>query len=94
MHDALQDVVAPTAIERAMSIYEQFRDRDQTVLEQARRIVTKHIFAMIDGSECDPHKLTVSGLAHLMAVERDHEIKGACVATNITARHNGGRNGR
>jgi hypothetical protein len=91
MHDALQDVIAPTAIERAMSIYEQLRDRDQTILVQARKILTKRIYAMVDVGEFDPHKLTVSGLAHLMAAERNHEIKAACVAPNSSYRYNSGR---
>jgi hypothetical protein len=32
---------------------------------------------MVDQGEQDEQRLTVSGLAHLMAIERDHDIKSA-----------------
>ena len=73
-------VVAPAAIERALDVYEQLRPRDPSVILQARKILTQHIFGMVDQGEQDEQRLTVGGLAHLKAVERDHEIKSAQVA--------------
>ena len=43
----------------------------------ARKILTQHIFGMVDKGERDEQRLTVGGLARLKAVERDHEIKSA-----------------
>jgi hypothetical protein len=44
---------------------------------QARKILTQHIFGMVDRGERDEQRLTVGGLVHLKAVERDHAIKSA-----------------
>jgi hypothetical protein len=75
--DAVEAVVAPAAIERALTIYQQMHPRDQSVIVQARKILTQHIFAMVDRGERDEQRLTVGGLAHLKAIERDHAIKSA-----------------
>jgi len=75
--DSVEQVVAPAAIERALSIYKQLQQRDQSVILQARKILTQHIYGMVDRGECDEQRLTVGGLAHLKAVERDHPIKSA-----------------
>jgi hypothetical protein len=75
--DSVEQVAAPAAIERALSIYQQLQDRDQSVILQARKILTQHIYGMVDQGECDEQRLTVGGLAHLKAVERDHSIKSA-----------------
>jgi hypothetical protein len=75
--DSIEQVAAPAAIERALSIYQQLQDRDQSVVLQARKILTQHIYGMVDQGECDEQRLTVGGLAHLKAVERDHSIKSA-----------------
>jgi hypothetical protein len=72
----------PAAIERALSIYQQLQQPDQSVLLQARKILTQHIFGMVDQGECDEQHLTVGGLIHLKAVERDHAIKSALDAHN------------
>ena len=74
---SVEQVVAPTAIERALSVYQQLQERDQSVLLQARKILTQHIYGMIDQGENDEHRLTVGGLVRLKAVERDHPIKSA-----------------
>ncbi|HTA99816.1 MAG TPA: hypothetical protein VK804_05000 [Bradyrhizobium sp.] len=74
---SVEQVVAPTAIERALSVYQQLRERDQSVLLQARKILTQHIYGMIDQGENDEHRLIVGGLVHLKAIERDHPIKSA-----------------
>jgi hypothetical protein len=74
---SVEQVVAPTAIERALSVYQQLQERDQSVLLQARKILTQHIYGMIDQGENDEYRLMVGGLAHLKAIERDHPIKSA-----------------
>jgi hypothetical protein len=75
--DSIEQVAAPAAVERALSIYQQLQDRDQSVVLQARKILTQHIYGMVDQGEHDEQRLTVGGLAHLKAVERDHSIKSA-----------------
>jgi hypothetical protein len=77
MSDLIEEVVAPAAIERAFGIYQQLQQRDQSVLLQARKILTQHIYGMVDRGERNERRLAVGGLAHLKAVERDHAIKSA-----------------
>jgi hypothetical protein len=77
MSDPVEDVCARAAIERALGVYQQLQDPDRSVCLQARKILTQHIYAMVDKGECDEQRLTVGGLAHLKAVERDHRIKSA-----------------
>jgi hypothetical protein len=77
MNDHLEKIVAPAAIERALTIYRQFEERDQSVVVQARKILTQHIYGMVDQGESDEQRLIVGGLAHLKAIERDHSIKSA-----------------
>jgi len=77
MSDAVEEVVAPAAIERALVIYQQLQPRDQSVVLQARKILTQHIFGMVDQGEQDEQRLTIGGLIHLKTVERDHAIKSA-----------------
>jgi hypothetical protein len=55
----------------------QLQPRDQSVIVQARKILTQHIYGMVDRGERDEQRLTVGGLIHLRAVERDHAIKSA-----------------
>ena len=74
---ALESVIGPAVIERALTIYQQLHDRDQSVVLQARKILTQHIFGMIDQGECDEQRLLVGGLVRLKAIERDHDIKSA-----------------
>ena len=75
--EAVELVVAPAAIERALHVYEQLQPHDTSVILQARKILTQHIFGMVDQGELDEQKLEAGGLAHLKAVERDHGIKSA-----------------
>jgi hypothetical protein len=75
--DPVELVVAPAAIQRALHIYDQLRPQDPSVISQARKILTQHIYGMVDRGEHDEQRLTVGGLAHLKAVERDHAIKSA-----------------
>jgi hypothetical protein len=55
----------------------QLQPRDQSVIVQARKILPQHIYGMVDRGERDEQRLTVGGLAHLKAIERDHSIKSA-----------------
>jgi hypothetical protein len=80
--NSVEQIVAPAAIERALSIYQQLQERERSVVVQARRILTQHIYAMIDQGENDEHRLTVGGLVHLKSVERDHAIKSASDSQN------------
>jgi hypothetical protein len=80
----VETLVAPAAIERALSIYEQLQQRDQSVIVQARKILAQFIFGLVDQGdqgEQDEQRLTVGGLAHLKAIERDHAIKSAYEAS-------------
>jgi hypothetical protein len=77
MSDRVEEIVAPAAIERALAIYQQLQPRDPSVLLQARKILTQHIYGMVDRGEHNEQRLTVGGLVHLKAVERDHSIKSA-----------------
>ena len=47
MADNLETTVAPSAVERAMSIFENFKERDHVELVQARKALTEHIFGQI-----------------------------------------------
>jgi hypothetical protein len=73
----IEAIVAPAAIERALAIYQQIKPHDQSVIVQARKVLTQHIYGMVDRGERDEQRLTVGGLIHLKAVEREHGIKSA-----------------
>lgn len=77
MDDPVEEIVAPAAIERALGIYQQLQPRDQSVIAQARKILTQHIYGMVDKGESNEQRLTVGGLVQLKAVERDHDIRSA-----------------
>jgi hypothetical protein len=77
MTDAVEKTIAPAAIERALTVYQQLQPRDRSVIVQAKKILTQHIYGMVDRGERDEQRLTVGGLAHLKAIERDHAIKSA-----------------
>jgi hypothetical protein len=89
--DQIETVVAPAAIERALNIYQQLQRRDQSVIVQARKILTQHIYGMVDRGVRDEQRLTVGGLAHLKAMERDHGIRSAHGAQESSRRHEGCR---
>jgi hypothetical protein len=84
MSDPVEEVCAPAAIERALGIYQQLQHPDRSVSRQARKILTQHIYSMVDRGECDEQRLMVGGLRRLRAVERDHAIKSANPAQNST----------
>ena len=75
--EAVELVAAPAAIARALQLYEQLQPHDTSVILQARKILTQHIFGMVDQGEVDEQNLIVGGLAYLKAVERNHGIKSA-----------------
>ena len=75
--DAVEAVIAPAAIERALAVYQKIQPRDQSVIVRARKILTQHIYGMVDRGERDEQRLTVGGLVHLKAVDREHGIKSA-----------------
>jgi hypothetical protein len=70
--DQVEEIVAPAAIERALEVYQQLKPCEKSVLLQARKIVTQHIYGLVDKGERDEQRLTVGGLTRLKAVERDH----------------------
>ena len=70
MIDFLERALAPSAIERAMEIFEKFKDRDRGELVQARKALTDHIFGLIAAGETDEQRLVVSGLSHLKSLEK------------------------
>jgi hypothetical protein len=45
-------------------MYEQLQRKDRSVVLQARKILTQHIFGMVYQGELDQQRLTVGGLAH------------------------------
>src|ERR1700682_1242965 len=79
-------IVAPAALERALPVFEQLQPHDTSVILQARKILTQHIFGMVDQGELDEQKLIVGGLAHLKAVERDRGIKSAQASVQTAGR--------
>jgi hypothetical protein len=70
MADDLEATIAPAAIERAMSIFEGFKDRNHAALVQARKALTDHIFGQIAAGQIDGHRLVVSGLTYLKSLEK------------------------
>ena len=70
MPQCVEDTVALSAIERALAIYEQLKERDQTSRVQARRLVTKHVYGMVAAGETDELRLTVAVLTELKRRER------------------------
>jgi hypothetical protein len=70
MTDVLETTVAPSAIERAVTIFEKFKERDHAELVQARKALTDHIFGQVAAGQTDEERLVVAGLAHLKSIER------------------------
>ena len=69
MIDPIEEVLAPAVIERAMSIFESFRDRDRVDIVQARKAVTQHVFGLIGSGQTDDRELVVSALTYLKSLE-------------------------
>jgi hypothetical protein len=70
MTDVLETTVAPAAVERALTIFEQLKERDHAEVVQARKALTEHVFALIAAGQTDEQRLVVSGLTHLKSIER------------------------
>jgi hypothetical protein len=60
MADQLETIVAPSAIEKAMSIFEKFKERDHAALVRARKALTDHIFGQVAAGNTDEQRLAVS----------------------------------
>ena len=56
MPDVVEKTIAPAAIERALSVYQQLQPRDQSVIVQARKILTQHIYGMVDRGKQDKQR--------------------------------------
>ena len=70
MTDPIEEIVAPAAIERAMSVFEQFKDRDHCELSQARKALREYVFGQVAKGETEEKRLVVSGLTHLKRLEK------------------------
>ncbi len=69
MIDPIEDVLAPTVIERALSIFGSFKDRGQIELVQARKALTPHVFDLISSGQTNEKQLLVSALIFLKSLE-------------------------
>ena len=49
----VEAIIAPAAIERALTIYRHLQPRDQSVIVQARKILTQRSYGMVDLGEED-----------------------------------------
>jgi hypothetical protein len=70
MTDPMEEIIAPAAIERAMSVFEQFKDRNHCELSQARKALRDFVFGQVAKGETDEKRLIVSGLTHLKQLEK------------------------
>ena len=66
----LEDAVAMAAIDRALTVYERLRDRDQAKLVQARKVVIEKAYAMVSAGESDVERIAVKLLTTLKEHER------------------------
>jgi hypothetical protein len=69
MTDQIEDVLAPAVIERAMSVFESFRERNHCEVVQARKALTPHVFGLIGSGQMDQQRLVVSALTYLKLLE-------------------------
>ena len=69
MTDTIEDVLAPAVIERAMSLFESFRERNHCDVVQARKALTPHVFGLIGSGQMDQQRLVVSALTYLKLLE-------------------------
>jgi hypothetical protein len=69
MTDPIEDVLAPAVIERAMSLFESFRERNHCDVVQARKALTPHVFGLIGSGQTDQQRLVVSALTYLKLLE-------------------------
>jgi hypothetical protein len=69
MNDPIEDILAPAVIERALSVFQSFRERDHCELVQARKALTPHVFELIGSGQTDEQRLVVSALVYLKSRE-------------------------
>jgi hypothetical protein len=69
MTDPIEDVLASAVIERAMSVFESFRERNHCEVVQARKALTPHVFGLIGSGQMDQQRLVVSALTYLKLLE-------------------------
>jgi hypothetical protein len=69
MTDPIEDLLAPAVIERAMSLFESFRERDHCEVVQARKALTPHVFGLIGSGQTDQQRLVVSALTYLKLLD-------------------------
>jgi len=77
MTDPIEDVLAPTVIERAMAVFETFRHRDRCELVQARKALTPYVFGLIGSGQTDEMRLVVCALTYLKSLEARAEAARA-----------------
>ena len=68
MTDVLESTVAPSAIERAMEIFEKFKDRDHAALVQARKALTGR--PHLRPFRCRPDRRAAAGRLQIDAPDR------------------------
>jgi hypothetical protein len=69
MSDPIEEVLAPSVIERAMTIFESLKERGHCEIVQARQALTDHVFGLIGTGETDEKRLVVAGLTYLKSLE-------------------------
>ncbi len=69
MNDPIEDILAPSVIERAMGVFQSLRDRDRCELVQARKALTPHVFGLIGSGQLNEHRLVVCALMYLKSRE-------------------------
>jgi hypothetical protein len=74
MTDPFEEVLAPAVIERAMSIFESFRERHHSETVQARKALTPRVFELIEAGEIDEQRLVVFALTYLKSLETRHGL--------------------
>jgi hypothetical protein len=69
MTDPIEEILAPAVIERAMTVFESFQDRDHCQIVQARKALTPYVFGLIGSGQTDEHQLVVLALTYLKSLE-------------------------
>jgi hypothetical protein len=69
MADPIEEVLAPSVIERTMTIFESFKERGHCEIVQERKALTEHVFGLIASGETDEKRLVVAGLTYLKSLE-------------------------
>jgi hypothetical protein len=73
MTDPLEQVVAPTAIERAMMVFEQLKaGQGQSERTRARKVIHEHVYRLIATAVSDERRLVVAALAQLNSLQKQN----------------------